>query len=168
MRRFSTSISKKPRRENIMTTKNNAGRGVRKGLRCSARAVGLLAAGLYLLFVVEYGVKVLSAISWNSPAGMPLFVGLTLAAAGVVIAWRWEAIGGLMAVLGGMAIVALTALGRGPSMVLAGFVLALPLLVAGTLYLACCGWSVVTRVETEKAVEEQEAKKSLAVAQLKA
>ena len=147
-----------------MTTKNNAGEVGRKGLRWGARAVGLLATGLYLLFVVEFGAKVLSAISWDSPAGMPLFVALTLAVAGTVIAWRWEAIGGLMALLGGMAIAALTVLGRGPNMALAGFVQALPLLVAGTLYLACCGWAVVTRVETAKAVEEQVAKRSLAVA----
>jgi hypothetical protein len=164
MRRFQTSISKKPRRENIMTTKNNAGKVVRKGLRWSARGVGLVATGLYLLFVVEFGAKVLSTISWNSPAGLPLLVALTLAVAGTIVAWRWAAIGGLMALLGGMSIVAMTVLGRGPNMALASFVLALPLLVAGTLYLACCGWSIVTRVETEKAVDEQVAKKSLAVA----
>jgi len=69
-----------------------------------------------------------------------------------------------MALLGGMAIVGLTVLGRGPNMALAGFLLALPLLVAGVLYLACCGWTVVTAMENEQAVQEQVGKSTLAVA----
>jgi hypothetical protein len=147
-----------------MARKHNAGQGVKKGLHWSALAAGLSVAGLYLLFVVQFGAKVLSKIPWSSPASMPLFVVLTLALAGTVIAWRWEAAGGLMALLGGMAIVALIVLGHGSGMALAGLLLALPLLVAGILYLACRGWTAVTVTENETVIQKQAGKSTLAVA----
>lgn len=111
--------------------------GLTKGMRWSARAVGLIACGLLALFLIESGARVLHTLSWSSLRGVPLFVALVVAGAGLLIAWRWELIGSAMTVIGGLAIIGLAYLESGHSIVLAAFCLALPLLVAGVLYLSC-------------------------------
>lgn len=121
-----------------MTRLQRTGDGLTKGVRWSARLVGLLAASLFLEFIMRKGAKIVPGLSWSSPIGMPLFVALVMAVAGGLIGWRWEAIGGTMAVVGAVAFVALAYIGLGPGIVPAALMLTLPLFVAGFLYLACC------------------------------
>lgn len=127
-----------------MTKLQRSADGLTKEVRWSARLVGLLAGSLFLEFIVRKGARIVPGLSWSRPLGMPLFVALVMAVAGGLIGWRWEAIGGTMAVVGGVAIIALAYIGAGPGIVPAALMLTLPLFVGGFLYLACC-WRTKTR-----------------------
>lgn len=119
-----------------MTTRE-IGNGSVTGMRWIARLVGLFACGLFALFIVESGVRVLTALSWSDLRGVPLFLALVLAIAGVLVAWRRETIGGALSLAGGLMILALVYLASGSGMAFTAFLLALPLLITGTLHLAC-------------------------------
>ena len=73
----------------MMTKVSKASNDLAKGLLWPARAVSLLVSGLFLLFVVESGARVVATLDWSSPRGMPLLLVLVLSVAGVNIAWRW-------------------------------------------------------------------------------
>jgi hypothetical protein len=119
-------------------------------MRWTARVLALIAVGLFAYFIVEFGAKVFPSLAWTQPQGIPLLIALILALAGVVIAWRWELIGGLIAVGCSAAIIALVCAGSGLDMALCAFYFTLPLLLAGALYLVCC-W------RTRRAAEAQNA-----------
>jgi hypothetical protein len=72
---------------------------------------------------------------------MPLFLALTVAVLGLVIASGWQALGGLLTLAGGVSIVALAYAGSGPGMTFTATLLALPLLTAGVLHLTCSIWT---------------------------
>ena len=118
-------------------TAREIGNDLVTGMRWMARLVGLFACGLFALFFVESGAQVLSALSWSDLRGMPLFLALTVAIVGIIVAWRREAIGGVMSLVGGLMMLALVYLASGSGMTFTAFLLALPLLFAGALYLAC-------------------------------
>jgi hypothetical protein len=120
-----------------MAGKLNRKDGLTKGMRWTPRAIGLVASGLFLLFIIESGASALVSLTWTSPLGMPLLVALAVAVAGVLIAWRWEMAGGAMALLGGLGIMGLVYAGSGPESLLAALLLAFPMLVAGVLFLGC-------------------------------
>ena len=107
-------------------------------MRWAARVLALIAVGLFVYFAVEFGAKVFPALAWTNPQGIPLLIAVVLALAGVVIAWRWELIGGMIAVACSAAIIALVCAGSGFDMALCAFYFTLPLLLAGALYLICC------------------------------
>lgn len=121
-----------------MTRLQRTGDGLTKGVRWSARLVGLLAGSLFLEFIIRKGARIVPGLPWSSPIGMPLFLALVMAVAGGLIGWRWEAIGSMMAIVGAVAILALAYTGVGPGIVPATLILTLPLFVAGFLYLICC------------------------------
>lgn len=118
-------------------TAREFGNGLVTGMRWTARSVGLFASALFVLFFVESGARMLSALSWSDLRGIPLFLALTLAIAGVLVAWRREAIGGAMSLAGGLMILVLVYLASGSGMTFTALLLALPLLIAGALHLAC-------------------------------
>jgi hypothetical protein len=62
---------------------------------------------------------------------------LAMATAGVLIAWRWEMIGGAMAVVSAIAIGGLVYLGSGSVVFPAALMASVPYFVAGVLFLAC-------------------------------
>jgi hypothetical protein len=95
---------------------------------------------LVLLFAAQSGARVLPALTWSSLQGLPLLAGLLLAVVGVLCAWRWEAAGGVMALVGAAAIVLLVTIGSGMDMLLTALIFAAPLYVTGCLFLGCC-WS---------------------------
>jgi hypothetical protein len=99
--------------------------------------VALAIASLFVLFIVESGARVVPALSWTNPQGLPLLLILVVAVAGVLLAWRWEAPGGAIAVVSALLILALVLLGSGPRMMLGALFFTLPLLAAGCLYLGC-------------------------------
>ena len=132
-----------------MTQVQKDGNGWTTAMRWTARLLGLLAIGLFVLFIYMSGAEVISTLSWADPQGIPLLVVLAIALAGVLVAWRWELVGGLMAAGGAVAIIPLVCGGSGFDMLLCGLFFTLPLLVAGALFLGCC-WrtKVVTRSQS--------------------
>ena len=121
-----------------MAKDGKVGNGWTGPMRWTARILALIAGGLFVYAAVEFGAKVLSGLSLNSPQGLPLLLGLLVAILGALIAWRWELVGGLMAVLGAVMVMALVCVGSGLDMLYCAFLFTLPLLTAGVLYLSCC------------------------------
>jgi hypothetical protein len=117
-------------------------------IRWIARILALVAVGLFVFFAIEFGTRVFPALSWG-PQGIPLLVVLAIALAGVLVAWRWELVGGLMTVAGVAGIMALVCLGSGTDMLFCAFLFTLPLLVAGVLYLGCCARTRLAKVAQE-------------------
>jgi hypothetical protein len=112
-------------------------------MRWTARILGLIAVGLFVWFAVEFGPTVLPTLSWTDPHGMPLLFLLLVALVGVLIAWKWELVGGAMAVVGAIGVTALVCGSSGFAMLYCGVLFTLPLLLAGVLYLGCC-WQTRT------------------------
>jgi hypothetical protein len=106
-------------------------------MRWTARLLALVATGLFVWFVVEFGGKVLTDLSWG-PQGIPLLVGILVALVGLLLAWRWEMVGGLMAMGGAVLVMALVCIGSGLDMLFCALLFTLPILVAAGLYLGCC------------------------------
>ncbi|MFN2184381.1 MAG: hypothetical protein ACK2UU_10340 [Anaerolineae bacterium] len=111
--------------------------GSTSAMRWTARLLALVAIGLFVYFAVDFGARVFPALSWG-PQGIPLLVVVGIALAGVLVAWRWELVGGIMTLAGVAGIMALVCLGSGTDMLFCAFLFTLPLLVAGALYLGCC------------------------------
>ena len=123
-----------------MTTKQITS-GLRTTMRGSARVIGLFSIGLYLLFIIESGLRIVPMLSWSEFRGMPLFLALTVAVLGLVIAWGWETLGGLLALAGGASILALAYAASGAGMTFTAALLALPLLATGLLHLVGSVWT---------------------------
>jgi uncharacterized integral membrane protein len=121
-----------------MSQVRNAGNGWTTSMRWTARIVGLIAAGLFVAFLVVSGATVFSSFSWLSWQGLPLLIALVAAVAGALLAWRWELVGGAMTSIGALTIIGLVCLGSGGDMFLCSLFFTLPLLVAGALHLGCC------------------------------
>jgi hypothetical protein len=100
--------------------------------------VGLIAVGLFLLFLIEQGNRILPELTWGNPQGAPLLLAMVVAVAGVIVGWILELVGGLMTLIGAVAIPVLVFLGSGPSLLLAALILSLPLLICGGLCVGCC------------------------------
>ena len=130
-----------------MTEVKKTGNGGTTTMRWIARIVALIAVGLFVFFAVELGAKVFPTLSWG-PQGIPLLVALVVALAGVLVAWRWELVGGVMTVAGVAAIMGLVCLGSGIDMFYCAFLFTLPLLLAGGLFLACC-WRTRSKTTQE-------------------
>ncbi len=107
-------------------------------MRWLARLLAVTSVGLFVLFAVENGPATLASLSWTSLQGMPLLLVLLVALAGVVIAWRWELVGGAMALGSAAAIMALVCAGSGFELFRCALLFTTPLLLAGALYLGCC------------------------------
>lgn len=120
----------------MMTKVSEASKDLAKGLLWPARAASLIVSGLFLLFVLESGARVVGTLDWSNPRGMPLFLALILSVAGVNTAWRWASLGGMMAVTGSVTMVALVILASGPAGFLGVALFAFPIFVAGALHLA--------------------------------
>lgn len=106
--------------------------------RWIARLLGLVASGPFVLFLVFLGATVCPRLSWSNPQGMPLFCVLTAATVGVLVAWRWEMIGGAIAVVSAVAISGLVYFGSARAVFPAAVMASVPYFVAGVLFLACC------------------------------
>jgi len=122
--------------------------GSTTAMRWTARILALLAVGLFVFFAIDLGARVFPTLSWG-PQGIPLLIVVGVALAGVVVAWRWELVGGIMTVAGVAGIMALVCLGSGTDMLFCAFLFTLPLLVAGALYLGCCWRTRMVEVAQE-------------------
>lgn len=121
-----------------MTMVQKGGNGWTGLMRWTARILALIGGGLFLYFVVEAGSEVLPSLSWSNPQGVPLLLGLLVGLVGTFIAWRWELVGGAMAVAGAAIVMALVCVGSGLDMLFCATLFTSPLLIAGALYLGCC------------------------------
>ncbi len=119
----------------MMTKVSKASNDLAKAMLWPARAASLLVSGLFLLFLVESGARVVATLDWSSPRGVPLLLVLILSVEGVNTAWRWAKLGGTMAVAGGLTMIALVTLASGPDGLLGVMFFAFPILFAGVLHL---------------------------------
>ena len=131
-----------------MSKVQQTGDGSTTAMRWTARILALLAVGLFVFFAIDLGARVFPELSWG-PQGIPLLIVVGIALAGVVVAWRWELVGGIMTVAGVAGIMALVCLGSGTDMLFCAFLFTLPLLIAGALYLGCCWRTRMTEVAQE-------------------
>jgi hypothetical protein len=122
----------------IMTNEHKTNDGLTKAMRWAARLIGLVAIGLFAAFVFTSGASIIPSLSLTDAQGLPLLIALILALAGVLVAWKRELVGGIMTMVGSVAIIAMVCLGSGSDMFLCSLFFTGPLLVAGVLYLACC------------------------------
>ena len=120
---------------------NQTASGLRTAMGWSARVIGLFAIGLYFLFIFDSGLRIVPTLSWSEFRGIPLFLALTVAVLGLVIAWGWQVLGGFLTLAGGASIVALAYAASGPGMTFTAALLALPLLTASLLHLVCSAWT---------------------------
>lgn len=120
-----------------MKTTQQTGDDLRCVLRGVALAVGLLANIPFVFFLADSAAKAWPQLPWGSPQGMPLFIVLAAALLGYLIAWRWQKIGGMIAVVCAIGILTLVYLGSGHVLLYAALMISVPLLVAGVLLLAC-------------------------------
>ena len=115
-----------------------------KWMRRTARVVGII-NGLVWLSQVP-GILVYSDI----PLPLPIQVGLLIIPMlGVLIAWRWEGIGGWLLIINTIAFAVLPTLayagaGRNVKLTLTGALLLLPGLIAGILFVMCRRKKMVT------------------------
>jgi hypothetical protein len=121
-----------------MTAIRKRGNGWTAAMRWLARLLAVASLGLFVLFAFECGPMTLASLSWTNPKGMPLLIALVVALAGLLIAWRWELVGGAMAVGGATAILVLVCAGSGLELFQCALLFTSPLLLAGALYLGCC------------------------------
>jgi hypothetical protein len=134
-----------------MAVETQTSESLTKILRWSARIVGLIATGLFLLFLIESGPNVIPELSWTNPRGIPLLLAMGVAVAGVLAGWFLELVGGVMTLIGAVAIPVLVFLGSGGVLLIATLILIVPLLVPGILFLACY-WRSRPRPPSEKVV----------------
>jgi hypothetical protein len=120
-----------------MTTVQQTGDDLTYVMRGFARALGLWASTPFVLFLIYSGARVCPKLSWSSPQGMPLFIVFVIATVGVLIPWRWERVGGAIAVVCTAAINALVYLGSGRALFYAALMNSVPFFVAGFLFLVC-------------------------------
>lgn len=70
--------------------------------------------------------------------GSSLFIVLAMTTVGVLLAWRWEMMGGAMAVLGAITLSGLVYFGSGRALFSTALMISAPFFVAGVLFLAHC------------------------------
>ena len=119
------------------TTEGNAGSSFDE-LHVFTRAVGLLAvltALLYLRAMTSSGFLYRGA-NENIPVTTILFVLMLIATAGLVLTWRWECVGGVVAILGSLAVAAVIYSTFSENRLLATLVYSSPFIVSGTLCVA--------------------------------
>ena len=126
-----------------MRTIQRTGDSSTKVMRWIARVLGLLTSGLFVLFLICAAATICPTLSWSSPRGVPLFIVLAIAAVGVLIAWRWELVGGAMAAVGAVVLSALVYFGSGRAVFSTALMIGLPFFISGALFLACC-WRTST------------------------
>lgn len=120
-----------------MTTVPQSGDSSTTLMRWIARILGLLASALFVWFLICAGVGLCKTLSWSSPRGIPLLIVMAIAAVGVLIAWRWEMIGGTIAIISALFLGVLVYFGSGQTVFTTALLVGLPFFIAGILFLVC-------------------------------
>lgn len=100
-------------------------------IRRIARIIGSFAAFFFLVTIVG------QAIVINQVVPIPIGMFTALTSTGVIIAWRWERIGGFLTTLSALALGAVLYPAGAHDPVLAASFYSLPFLVPGVLFLLC-------------------------------
>jgi hypothetical protein len=119
------------------TTDQNNSTGIDE-LHVFARAVGLLAVLTALLYLraIASGGFLYRGVSENIPVTTILFVLMLIATAGLVLTWRWECVGGIVAIVGSLAVAAVVYTTFAENRLLALLVYSSPFLISGSLCVA--------------------------------
>ena len=107
-------------------------------LHVFTRAVGLLAVLTALLYLraMASGGFLYRGASENIPITTILFVLMLIATAGLVLTWRWECVGGVVAIIGSLAVAAVVYSTFSENRLLALLIYSSPFLVSGSLCVA--------------------------------
>lgn len=107
-------------------------------LHILTRAVGFLAVLTALLYLraMMAGSFLYRGAQENIPVTTILFVLMLFATAGLVVSWRWECTGGVIAILGSLAVAAVVYSTFTDNRVLALIVYSSPFIVSGSLCVA--------------------------------
>ena len=107
-------------------------------LHVFTRAVGMLAVLTALLYLraMASGGFLYRGANENIPVTTILFVLMLVATAGLLLSWRWECAGGIVAIVGSLAVAAVVFTTFHENRVLALLVYSSPFLVSGSLCLA--------------------------------
>ncbi|MGD2103596.1 MAG: hypothetical protein PVJ55_00590 [Anaerolineae bacterium] len=107
-------------------------------LAWAARALGVLVSGPFVYFLLFRSSQVVPNLSWRAPNQLPLLFAWIAVLTGVVLAWRWEMIGGTVTAVSAVLVVALGYLGCGADELLTCTVVAGPYLLTGLVLIGCC------------------------------
>lgn len=120
-----------------LTGENQTGNGFDE-LRMFAKAVGFLAVLTALLYLraIAGGGFMEGAMRETGMSATMMFVLLAVATVGLVLAWRWEGIGGALAVVAAIAVAVAAYLSFETNQLLAILVYSSPFIISGGLYLA--------------------------------
>ncbi|UCC53432.1 MAG: hypothetical protein JSV68_05575 [Anaerolineaceae bacterium] len=104
-------------------------------LRVFARTVGLLAVLTAILYLraIAGGGFLYRGDNATIPVTTILFVLMLMATAGLVLTWRWECLGGIVAILGSLAVGVIVYSTFAENRLLATLVYSSPFLVSGSL-----------------------------------
>ncbi len=107
-------------------------------LHAFTRAVGLLAVLTALLYLraMASGGFLYRGVNDSIPVATILFVLMLIATAGLVLTWRWECVGGVVAILGSLAVAAVVYSTFTDNRLLALLVYSSPFLISGSLCVA--------------------------------
>jgi len=124
---------------NVQSGDNHVGDGHTNELRLITKAIGFLAfvtGLLYLRVIVGAGLTSLS--SGELPLGVAIvFAFLLMATAGLLLSWRWEGLGGILSLLGGVGLAVMDYGVLGRNGWIAAFLYSSPFIISGTLCLLC-------------------------------
>ena len=121
-----------------MTVSNEGSGYLVFGMRWVARLLSLVAVIPFGVFAADVASGLAPQLAWDSPQGMPLLIVMALGSLGVIVAWRWERLGGVLAALSGVVVIALVTIGSGGGSLIPALLVSAPFLAGGLLYLGCC------------------------------
>ena len=112
-----------------------------KRMKWSARVIGLVAAGFFLIFLIGEGISEIidEGLAAVETAGILLAVLQALALAGTIISWRRERLAGVLLVAASVGLGVHIGVYAGRNHFLAWLAIGLPYLVAGGLFF-CSRW----------------------------
>ena len=104
-------------------------------LRWAARSVGVVLTVFSLVMAIGEG-----QAEGMSVEGAGLAAIVVLFSASLLVGWRWERLGGVSAILAGLALGTFISQTAGRNVLLVTFLLPLPIVAAGAMFLAADHW----------------------------
>ncbi|MGD2143267.1 MAG: hypothetical protein PVF54_02180 [Anaerolineae bacterium] len=105
------------------------------GARWIARLLAVLASGPFISFLLFRSGEVIPNLSWRPPNQMPLLLAWLAVIVGILVAVRWEMIGGLVTAVSAVALGVLGYVGCGEGELLTCALVAGPYFLSGLLLL---------------------------------
>lgn len=99
-------------------------------LRWLARGIGLAASGIFLFAAIVSGIS-------KYPMPLPMLVLLVLSVASVLVALRWEKVGGIMTMVASVGLGVFVYANAGHNQLVAASIYTVPFFIAGILFIVC-------------------------------